>query len=141
MMSGNEPAELAGPQGMAAPIVENVATISLDPTHSMADAAATAIEDAAIPQRFQSTAEFEAWLVEAAVSQWAHLFGQSTFGYWDFDQTVFDLAIPRMTLSSGVAEATLNAFSTTNLQVMGVDEADFVETDGQFLYTSFPVKN
>jgi uncharacterized secreted protein with C-terminal beta-propeller domain len=36
--------------------------------------------------------------------------------------------------SSSTAQAATNDYSTTNIQVAGVDEADIVKTDGQYLY-------
>ena len=36
--------------------------------------------------------------------------------------------------SSSTAQAATNDYSTTNVQVSGVDEADIVKTDGQYLY-------
>ena len=36
--------------------------------------------------------------------------------------------------SSSTAQAATNDYSTTNVQVAGVDEADIVKTDGQYLY-------
>jgi hypothetical protein len=99
-----------------------------------------------LPERFQSTAEFEAWLIEAAVAQWGHLFGQTThYPGWEWgvgyalDQiTVMPFVLRDFALNTTLAaSAALSAdasFSTTNLQVDGVDEADLVETDGQYLY-------
>ena len=95
-------------------------------------------------QRFQSTEELEAWLVEGAVARWQHLFGQTnaivfcgdigsggTFTLTRTDQNTANfLAISNMSMASLDAAS----ISNTNLQVAGVDEADLVETDGEFLY-------
>jgi uncharacterized secreted protein with C-terminal beta-propeller domain len=90
-------------------------------------------------QRFQSTAEFEAWLLEAATAQYGHLFGQLTYHYgWNWhaidytDALDGDVFAPVLRESANV---TFNgAHSATNLQLAGVDEADLVETDGEYLY-------
>ncbi|MEX2093152.1 MAG: beta-propeller domain-containing protein, partial [Pirellulales bacterium] len=104
-----------------------------------------------LPEQFQSAAEFEAWLIEAAVAQWGNLFGQTTYnpyGYWDRGFQMFDTAFlfddgpivlrADMALNAAVAGNAALAFdaftSSTNLQVEGVDEADLVETDGEYLY-------
>jgi uncharacterized secreted protein with C-terminal beta-propeller domain len=118
------------------------------------DAAATTAEVASVnasdaiytvlqlPERFQSTAEFETWVVQAAIAQWGHLFGQSTYQYesgWRWP--VLALDGPVFTTGRVMAnDVILNAFSETNsysgtnVQVEGVDEADLVETDGEYLY-------
>jgi uncharacterized secreted protein with C-terminal beta-propeller domain len=78
------------------------------------------------PQRFRSTAEFEAWLIEAAVTQWEHLFGASTYysAYpWYYTSNDY--------LADGMDG---DGHSSTNTQVAGVDEADLVETDGAYIY-------
>ena len=41
---------------------------------------------------------------------------------------------PLPATSSSTAQAATNDYSTTNIQVAGVDEADTVKTDGQYLY-------
>jgi uncharacterized secreted protein with C-terminal beta-propeller domain len=90
-------------------------------------------------QRFQSTAEFESWLLEAATAQYGHLFGQQTYHYgWNWhaidytDGLDVDVFAPVLRASANV---TFNgAHSATNVQVAGVDEADLVETDGEYLY-------
>lgn len=85
-------------------------------------------------QRFQSTEELEAWVVEAAVARWQHLFGQTSAIIYCGDANIggsFALAMPS---EGSVTISTTNLISNTNLQVAGVDEADLVETDGEFLY-------
>jgi hypothetical protein len=107
------------------------------------DAPAMPVDD--ISERFESAAELEAWLIEAATAQYGHLFGQSTFyGYpyrWYQD---FDLGRPIVwrtefltndAVSGGMVLMAGNlSSSTTNVQVAGVDEADLIETDGEYLY-------
>jgi hypothetical protein len=90
----------------------------------------------ALPERFRSAAEFESWLADAAVAQWGHLFGQTTFyPQWDWGRFYTTDAV---FLGGPLVPATMagptNTFSETNVQVEGVDEADLVETDGEYLY-------
>jgi uncharacterized secreted protein with C-terminal beta-propeller domain len=97
-------------------------------------------------QRFQSTEDLEAWLVEAAVARWEHLFAQTPFsgiiycGDIGLDNFVTLSTASRITANlSTTSNLTIEGqfaanYSTTNLQVAGVDEADLVETDGEFLY-------
>src|SRR3972149_2835748 len=46
-------------------------------------------------------------------------------------------AVQRETLSAGAPQAADKSgdYSTTNIQVTGVDEADFVKNDGKYIYT------
>jgi uncharacterized secreted protein with C-terminal beta-propeller domain len=44
-------------------------------------------------------------------------------------------AVPAPTTASGTSQGATNDYSTTNIQVAGVDEADTVKTDGQYIYT------
>ena len=46
-----------------------------------------------------------------------------------------DSSIPTPAMSSG-QESSLDAYSTTNIQVAGVDEADIVKTDGKYIYVA-----
>ena len=91
------------------------------------------------------------WVTEAAVKQYAWAFGQPATGWiWITDplgdvQTLAfagpsggpgasptEGASPPADASSGSAG---NGFSRTNVQEEGVDEADLVETDGDFIFT------
>ncbi|MEM2941254.1 MAG: beta-propeller domain-containing protein [Thermoproteota archaeon] len=47
----------------------------------------------------------------------------------------FDLAKPSLAMLKGTPSAMLGEYSTTNIQVYGVDEADIIKTDGRYLYT------
>ncbi len=85
--------------------------------------------------KFQSTAQLQQWLIRAAVAEYGSLFGQSTYNYgWN--------GLGYVTTTGGVASNSTTgptvdaggAFSSTNVQVPGVDEADLVETDGHYLY-------
>ena len=83
-------------------------------------------------QRFASAQALETYLVEDALKQYDQLFGQEFGGYvylTGLEDTIALDSAPVATPTS--AEA---SFSTTNTQVDGVDEADLIETDGQFIY-------
>jgi uncharacterized secreted protein with C-terminal beta-propeller domain len=88
--------------------------------------------------RFQSDAEFEDWLVDAAVAQYGHLFGQRTYQYsWGWRGYGFSdvLLFSGSAVVRGNTIAALDSLpSSTNVQVAGVDEADLVETGGEYLY-------
>lgn len=96
-----------------------------------APAAATTAADNGLGT-FASRDELRQWLIEQADLQYGDLFGkqQPRWGGWFWGDVVLnaDLAVPRIT--SFAATST----GTTNVQVAGVDEADLVETDGEFLY-------
>jgi inhibitor of cysteine peptidase len=55
----------------------------------------------------------------------------SFFGYWDAN---FLPAIIPITKESIESSPSLKLYSTTNIQVAGVDEADIVKTDGEYIY-------
>ena len=81
------------------------------------------------------------WLIEAAVRQYKWAFGQPAWGWrWlaGADGSVFATAAPPVLTPDANASPTTSVgdnFSRTNTQEQGVDEADLVETDGQFIYT------
>ena len=79
----------------------------------------TSVED--VLPRFDSPADFKQFLLDDALARYDHLFGSS--GQFDTSGDVTDSP----TLSSP-------DHSETNVQVAGVDEADIVETDGDYLY-------
>src|SRR5688500_6516605 len=98
---------------------------------------------ALIASRFQSTAELEAWLIDAAVAQWQHLFGTRTdYPGWNgggpivVDGPVFFGGDDdtRVFVANDAALTSAAPASSTNVQVAGVDEADLVETDGEHIY-------
>jgi uncharacterized secreted protein with C-terminal beta-propeller domain len=98
----------------------------------------TDVDDADEPlRRVQSQDELRDWLIERAVAQWKDSFGKPIDQIvWAYDQGVVRLA----STSGGVVSAfstdsaSFTDSSTTNTQEAGVDEADLVETDGQYLY-------
>lgn len=99
-----------------------------------------------IPGTFQTREELEAWLFEAAVAQWSHLFGQPSYSphahsnypyFWfsGFDRAPILFGANALQLTAiDTTNFSLDSFSNTNVQVAGVDEADLIETDGEFLY-------
>ena len=50
-------------------------------------------------------------------------------------ETVDDFSGKEVEAASNSAQATGNDFSTTNIQVEGVDEADIIKTDGKYIYS------
>lgn len=81
-------------------------------------------------EQFASAAAVEAYLSETAIQQYATLFGQPSYGYYPY---AFHSSGGLKTSATG-SKRSSNAAYTTNVQVAGVDEADLVETDGEFLY-------
>ena len=90
--------------------------------------------------RFRTAAELEQFLLDEAVARYACLFGtesrqyvpndppEDPYGggrYWDGDSMVVAFSAN----DAGAAD-----YSTTNVQHAGIDEADVVETDGQYIY-------
>ena len=80
-------------------------------------------------ERFESDEQLKDWLLEAAVAEWGHLFGKPIYSwYYPWHSLV------ALDGDAGVFFGLSNNYSTTNVQVEGVDEADLVETDGEYLY-------
>ncbi|GAF70272.1 unnamed protein product, partial [marine sediment metagenome] len=83
--------------------------------------------------RFDSPADFEQFLLDDALGRYEHLFGLVQEGGpfppgyacndWYFGG-------PEVSAASGSSRS----HSETNVQVAGVDEADIIETDGDYLY-------
>ncbi|MEN3051458.1 MAG: beta-propeller domain-containing protein [Candidatus Methanosuratincola petrocarbonis] len=71
-------------------------------------------------KRFTSMDEIEAYLKGAAPSWWP----------------VFYFSRDANSLQATTAEGGLKDYSTTNIQVAGVDEADIVKSDGEYLYVA-----
>lgn len=80
---------------------------------------------------YLSEQELRTYLLELALQRYGSVFGQTVpqydYGYKWLDGTLVPLSTP--TGRDGTA-------SDTNTQVDGVDEADFVETDGRYVYVS-----
>ncbi|MEM9213583.1 MAG: beta-propeller domain-containing protein [Cyanobacteria bacterium P01_F01_bin.150] len=81
--------------------------------------------------KFDSATSLENYLVEQALESYKGVFG--TEGGYYYPVRAFSGAVDNIVLAETAAtdQAT---FSETNTQVDGVDEADFIETDGQFIY-------
>jgi uncharacterized secreted protein with C-terminal beta-propeller domain len=81
--------------------------------------------------------ELEVRLLQLAAQQWSGTFGRQTAdpnGYWGYPWICIcgDIAYDALFVRAFDVDA--NA-SSTNSQVVGVDEADLIETDGEYLYT------
>lgn len=92
---------------------------------------------------FASLEELRQWVTQQATARYGELFG-TTFEQSNYGWCVCDLGVLRLVATDGLlfnGAATPVAFNhqtnvadQTNVQVEGVDEADLVETDGEFLY-------
>jgi uncharacterized secreted protein with C-terminal beta-propeller domain len=83
-------------------------------------------------ERFKSEEELKSYLVEDALTKYSTLFGQK-IDYWGYPYDNWSTTEVALAEASAVTEST-NNFTSTNTQEQGVDEADLVETDGQFIY-------
>jgi uncharacterized secreted protein with C-terminal beta-propeller domain len=90
------------------------------------------------PTQFGSADAFRQYLIDNALTQYQNLFGQTFTSYYYPPIYALDQGVPTAftaTLNSAVQAGGGGAdFSQTNVQVQGVDEADFVKTDGNFIY-------
>ncbi|MEX2188371.1 MAG: beta-propeller domain-containing protein [Pirellulales bacterium] len=78
--------------------------------------------------RFESAEELSQFLLDDAVKRYDGLFGQPAWWWGPYDY----LGGPVIALAGDGGEA--RNYSETNTQVAGVDEADIVETDGEYLF-------
>ena len=86
-------------------------------------------------QTFASVDVYADWLVEQAVQRWQHLFGKPAFPHvGPPDVGVIMIAREMSATVPNAASLDEGASSSTNTQVQGVDEADFVEVDNDTLY-------
>ena len=83
---------------------------------------------AAVP--YYTDQELRDYLLELAQKQYGSLFGHTVPVYGNGGPWVYDY----LKVDSAVAGS--GATSNTNTQVNGVDEADFVETDGRYIYVA-----
>jgi uncharacterized secreted protein with C-terminal beta-propeller domain len=111
------------------PLAGGLASGPLSPTVATPAAGAAAAEAFGA---FQSREELRAWLIQLADQQWGDLFGQTRQTWGWFDRPWLNGAA--VLLRTALTAATTNDASSTNVQVAGVDEADLVETDGEYLY-------
>ncbi len=78
---------------------------------------------------FTTMDELKNYLADASqTGYWGGSYSDKTFGMENM------APMPAATQSSGTVRATSD-YSTTNIQVAGVDETDTVKTDGQYIYT------
>ncbi len=98
--------------------------------------------------RFDSAADFTAFLLERADRIYGNLFGtEPWFSRWNYSygfdgdgDVVFGHSLSRndavalAPTSVAITSAPARTHSDTNVQVAGVDEADVIENDGEFLY-------
>jgi inhibitor of cysteine peptidase len=92
----------------------------------------TETPDVSAMKHFSSYEELRQYIVDNSQ-------GSSNYRLGPLDTKFFGEPLPApspMSADSGVAEnAGSSSYSTTNIQVTGVDEADIVKTDGEFIYT------
>ena len=88
-------------------------------------------EQAKSIEKFQSQGELTEYFIEDALEQYKNLFGTTVSYGWPYLETSLDSGV---TASANFATTDSASFSETNTQEEGVDEADLVETDGQFIY-------
>ncbi|TWT77838.1 Beta propeller domain protein [Posidoniimonas polymericola] len=85
-----------------------------------------------------SREEVRAWLTAEIDRRYGELFGQTWENAWivcgDFDLVATPVLFAANDSFLRTAVTNTASFSTTNVQVEGVDEADLVETDGKFVY-------
>jgi hypothetical protein len=143
LMSASRPApaleaELPGPEMHVARTIDAADSPTAAGLPAKADVKSTVSSVKAPWERFRSREELKAWLLQAALDEYGHLFGQSAYGLpsWDYWRgPIFEIGIPVLRTAEFTLAASSDAgASSTNLQVEGVDEADLVETDGKFIY-------
>ncbi len=99
--------------------------------------------DSGATSPYFSDADLHDHLLNLAKQQWGGLFGQTIpqyqyYNWWrGIDYLMVDDAIAMEAPPPKVmAAASSRVTSDTNTQVSGVDEADFVETDGRYIYVA-----
>ena len=99
----------------------------LDSQVSMALAGDSAGPDPSALVAFESDQQLRQYLVDAAIARYQELFGKPTWSDW-WPYLRADMA--------SVADVSANGlvYGGTNVQETGVDEGDFVKTDGSYLY-------
>jgi uncharacterized secreted protein with C-terminal beta-propeller domain len=90
-------------------------------------------------EKFGSESQLKSYLLEAAEKQYASLFGQKVPSYYypaslNGGAKGFDAMEIARTVNVTASAIPNKTFSETNTQEKGVDEADLVETDGEFVY-------
>lgn len=92
-----------------------------------------AVSDSAeqVLPRFGTLSEFQQFLLDDARQRYADRFGQEAYKYPTFLEFGDAIQLGSDTAKTVVSE---RSYSETNVQVAGVDEADLIETDGEYLY-------
>lgn len=97
-----------------------------------------AVDDSDEPlHRLQTESELHDWLIEQAVEQWKWALGKIEPGAWQWYRgDVIFASTDGQLVNLAAASDSMSTISTsqTNTQELGVDEADLIETDGEFLY-------
>jgi uncharacterized secreted protein with C-terminal beta-propeller domain len=87
-------------------------------------------------ERFASGDELAQFLVSDALTRYDGLFGQPGGWWWRCGGGMLDIVCPLAAVDGGG-----NNHSETNTQVAGVDEADIIENDGDYLYLLSQTEN
>jgi len=93
-----------------------------------------------IKDREQASEEAQLPLVgsyENLVSILEKMYGENQWGIWKgmvLDGAAVEAEAMKSPADSAAAKSGATDFSTTNVQVQGVDEADIVKTDGEYIY-------
>jgi uncharacterized secreted protein with C-terminal beta-propeller domain len=78
---------------------------------------------------FETVGDIPAWLIDEIDARYGQLFGTTQSG-WDYGWWGYPHIADRVLFNTSNDVAGM----TTNLQEAGVDEADLIETDGEYLY-------
>ncbi len=87
-------------------------------------------------KNFSSYEELKNFLAVKAKDGSAPVYGGGPLDDQVFGSTRDTLAPPPVPLSESGQDYSVNSYSTTNIQVAGVDEADIVKTDGRYIYAA-----
>lgn len=106
-----------------------------------AEAVDAAVEPVGFEQ-FESSDELQQFLVDSAVDRWKDLFGTETNRWWHYPifynhrLEAIDSVVRIADNADGKPNllTAAGSFDGTNVQVSGIDEADIVKTDGEYLY-------
>ncbi|QEG37917.1 beta-propeller domain-containing protein [Bythopirellula goksoeyrii] len=93
------------------------------------------VADAGVP-KFILPGELEQFLIDQAVERYKNQFGMTQMHYTgqiEYSYTLYDTTSDVIRTTNFLSSS--SDHSETNTQEAGVDEADIVETDGQFVYT------
>ena len=93
-----------------------------------------ASSSAASLTRFQSDSELEAFIKQGLKATP----GIGTFSDVSIFDSGFSAGVPTPSFSPATPSEANDRFSTTNIQETGVDEADFLKSDGEYMYVGDP---